>query len=54
MDFVNAQTFCGSLVISRANKGASFVCAKNQKGKQNKRKQKRIKTKRKRNKKEMP
>ena len=54
MNFTNAQTFCGSLLIYSANNGAIFVCAKNQKDKQNKRKQKRIKTKRKRNKKKSP
>ena len=46
MNFENAQTFCGSLLICSANNGASLVCAKNLKDKQNKRKQKRIKTKR--------
>ena len=44
MNFENAQTICGNLVLYSAINGASVVCAKNLKVKQIKRKQKSIKT----------
>ena len=45
MNFENAQTFCGSLVLYSANNGASFVCAKNLKVKQIKANRKELKQK---------